>query len=101
MLNYNRVVKAYKADQIQKIDKDITAYQYFRQVADKILNTKESYEDISKDLSIDLEIVKRIASMNVGTLRTTDPAKKIQSLKEKRKTFETLTTQDLLKEFLK
>lgn len=101
MLNYNEIVKKYKVDQIQKIDSDITAYQYFRQVADRILNTKESYEDISKNLGIDLGIVKRISTMGVGTLRTTDPVKKIQSLKEKRKTFETLTTKDMLKEFLK
>ncbi len=58
-------------------------------------------EDISKNLGIDLGIVKRISTMGVGTLRTTDPVKKIQSLKEKRKTFETLTTKDMLKEFLK
>lgn len=101
MMNYNSVVHRYKTDQIAKLDLDIEAFSHFREIADRILNTSDSYPKIRKDLGLSSnEVVERVAGMSINTLRTADVTKRLKSLNEKRDYFTKLTTGDMLKEFL-
>ena len=98
---YVKAFNAYKADQISKVDFEILVFQNFKVVADKILNSNEDYSKIAKSCNTTEEVVKKIASMSVGTLRNTDPQKRIESLNGKRKSLEALKVTDLLSEFTK
>lgn len=100
MLNYNNVVKKYREDQIRKIDIDIEAFQNFKQIADRILNTDKSYKDIQNELRLNDGVVERVAGMSISTLRTVDATKRLQKLQLERDKFSKLTTKEMLKEFL-
>ena len=100
MLHYNELVKQYRADSISKIDFEISVFKNFKVVSRMILNTEFTYKQIAKEINVDEAIVKRISGMTIGSLRTTDPDKKIKNLEKDRKYFETLTTKKVLQEFL-
>lgn len=101
MLNYNSLVKKFKADSINKLEFEIEAYTNFKDVADRILNTKQSYETIRKSLHLSEGIVEKIASMKISTLRDLDPKKKLDKLEQDKKYYESLTTKVMLAEYLK
>ena len=101
MLNYNSLVKKFKSDSINKLEFEIEAYTNFREVADRILNTKQSYETIRKGLHLSEGIVEKIASMKISTLRDLDPKKKLDKLEQDKKYYESLTTKVMLAEYLK
>ena len=101
MMNYNDVVRKYKQDQIDKLDLDIEAFTHFSEIADKILNTTKSYQQIQKELGLSkVEVVERVAGMSINTLRTADANKRLKALNDKKSYFVKLTTKDMLKEFL-
>jgi hypothetical protein len=101
LLNFNELVKKYRDDSINKLNFEIEVYNHFKEVSDRILNTKQSYETIRKSLKLSEGIVSRIAGMKISTLRDLDPAKKIEKLKADREVFVSMKTTDLISEFLK
>ena len=101
LLNFNELVKKYKADSINKINFEIEVYEHFKEVSDLILNTRQSYETIRKSLKLSQGIVTKIAGMKISTLRDLDPKKKLEKLVKDRDEFMKLKTQDLISEFLK
>ena len=100
MMNYNDVVHKYKADQIQKLDVDIEAFTHFNEIADRIMNTNKTYNQIQKELGLMDGVVERVGGMSINTLRTADAKKRVKSLQDKKDYFVKLTTKDMLKEFL-
>lgn len=100
MMNYRDVVQRYKADQIQKLDIDIQAFTHFNEIADRIMNSSKTYNQIQKELGLMDGVVERVGGMSINTLRTADAKKRLKSLNEKRDYFVNLTTKDMLKEFL-
>lgn len=101
MLNYNSLVKRFREDKVNKINLDIEVFTHFREVADRILETEDSYEKIQSDLHLSFGVVEKIAKMSISTLRELDPERRIKKLEGERKYYEDLTTKAVLKEFLK
>lgn len=81
--NYLNLLSLRSSDQINKLNFEILICENFRKVADMIINGTDSYEDISKKLGIDKSVVDTISKKSIGTLRSSDPAKNIDSLKNK------------------
>lgn len=100
MLNYANLVRTFRKDMLSKIDFEMLVYTHFKEVANKILTTEDTYKKIAKDTGIDEEVVKKISGMTIGSLRTTDPNKKLKKLEQDRKKYDALTPYDILKEFL-
>ena len=101
MMNYHELVKKFKQDSINKINFEIEVYTHFKEVADRILNTRQSYETIRKELKLGERIVERIAGMKISTLRDLDPKAKLAKLEQEKKDYEALTTAKMLASYLK
>lgn len=78
--NYVSLLEKLKKTRVAELQYDVAVFRNFRTVADKIINTKDSYEKIASDLKIGLDIVKTISSKSINTLRNSDPASKIPEL---------------------
>jgi DNA gyrase/topoisomerase IV subunit A len=95
--NYIRIYELHRKSEISALEYDIKVLTNFRSVADKIINTKDSYEQIAKDLKIDLDIVKTIGSKSINTLRNSDPTKKIPELKNRIESIKKVNVDDVIK----
>lgn len=100
MVNFNKLVRKYVSASIASIDVDIQAFENFHEIAHRIMDTKDSYEKIQKELKLMDGVVDRVGKMIISTLRSVDPKKKLKDLYEKKKYFEGLTTAQVLRDFL-
>lgn len=92
--NYCRLIDVYKKDKLNSVDFQIEIYKHFTDVARCIINdtdNKLSSEDIANQCGTTVDVVNAIGAKSINTLRTLDPSKKIDKLKNERTEIEAIS----------
>ena len=98
--NYSELVKKYKQDSLNKLKLEIEAYTRLPEVANRIINTSDTYPKIKRDLGLSDGVVEKIAKMTISVMRTVDCKKKLKTLKGEVEYYTNLKVKDMLSDYL-
>lgn len=98
--NYCRLINMYRDKNIKKYERNILIYKNFKQVADKILKTEDSYDKIASDLGIEKFIVDEVGKKAINTLRNLDPNKEIKKAEDKIAEFKSINETSMIDKYV-
>lgn len=98
--NYSELVKKYKQDSLNKLKLEIEAYTHLPEVANRIINTSDTYPKIKKELGLSDGVVEKIANMTISVMRTVDCKKKLKTLNKEVEHYTNLKVKDMLSDYL-
>jgi hypothetical protein len=82
--NYMNLLSKYKSDRVQKLNKDKEVYLALPSVVEYFLkNPEATNKQISDSIGIDEELVNRVLSKPISTLRKTDSEKEVKVIEDK------------------
>lgn len=100
--NYLRLVDVLKSDKISKYEFDRLVYLNLPRVAEYLFNHRNSNnEEISKELELDIEIIRAILQKSINTLKNTETTEKVNSIMGKINYYKSLNPSDYLKTIIK